>query len=263
MARHPLFQHTKYFIFDMDGTFYLGGEMIPGAGDLVRSLKALGFDYCFFSNNSSRSAALCRATLAGMHFPVDEGRVILSSHVAAHFLLHQRPGARVYLLGNEHLEAEMRRAGVPLAEEDPDLILLGFDTTLTYEKIRRAANEIARGKEYFATHPDLNCPTADGFLPDTGSMIALFAASTGRTPQVLGKPERSTVNFLTEHLGCAPEELCFVGDRLETDIAIGTAHGIPTVLVFSGVTTPADYARAALRADLAVPSLRDLAAYLE
>lgn len=109
-----------------------------------------------------------------------------------------------------------------LTNKNPDIVVLGFDTTLTYEKLRRACRFLAEGKEYIATHPDFNCPTADGFMPDTGSMMALFEASTGRKPDmIMGKPHKYTVDYLTRLLSCKKEELCFIGDRLETDILIG------------------------------------------
>jgi HAD superfamily hydrolase (TIGR01450 family) len=261
--RHPLFARTKYFIFDMDGTFYLGDRMIPGADDFARSLAGKGLDYRFFTNNSSNSEEVCMAKLARMGFPVEPGRVVLSSDVAADYLNTHCPGMGVYLLGNERLTADMLRAGIRLVQEDPDLILLGFDTTLTYEKITKAANWIAAGLPYYATHPDRNCPVTGGFLPDTGSMIALFEASTGRRPVVLGKPMRTTVDYLTRLLHCEPGELVFVGGRLETDIAIGADNGIPSVLVLTGVTSLADYrAQSEVQAGLVVESMADLGEYI-
>ena len=262
MPRHPLFANTKCFILDMDGTFYLGSRMLPGAGDFVRSLAGLGLDYRFFSNNSSHAAEGCRSKLAGMDFPVDDDRVILSTHVAADHLNTHYPGAGVYMLGNANMERELWTAGIRLEREHPDLLLLGFDTTLDYEKIMRAANLIAEGIPYFATHPDVNCPVDGGFMPDTGAMIALFETSAKRRPMILGKPERSTVEYLCRHLGLAPEELAFVGDRLETDVAIGVRHGIPAVLCLSGVTTREALAASAMQPDLVVAGLGELKAYL-
>ena len=261
--RHPLFERTKYFIFDMDGTFYLGDKMIPGAGDFARSLADKGLDYRFFTNNSSNSEEVCMAKLAKMGFPVEPGRVVLYSDVAADYLNANCPGAKVYLLGNARLTADMRRAGIALVQDDPDLILLGFDTTLSYEKITKAANWIAAGLPYYATHPDKNCPMGEGFWPDTGSMIALFEASTGRRPVVLGKPMRTTVDYLTRRLHCAPEELVFVGDRLETDIAIAAHEGIPSVLVLTGVTTRAAYeAQDEIKAGLVLESMAEIGKYV-
>ncbi len=257
-----VFAKTKYFIIDMDGTFYLSGNIIEGAKDFIDRVYETGRDFYFFTNNSSNNVEVCRNKLAGMGFPVDEKRVIISSHVAADYLNRFYKGKKVYLLGNERLTGDMISAGINLVDDDPDIVLLGFDTTLTYEKIRKAAKYIAGGAVYLATHPDFNCPTADGFMPDTGSMIELFAASTGKRPRVLGKPMTATVDYITDLLGCEKDEIAFVGDRLETDIAIGMNHNIPCALVFSGVTSPEAYAASPIKASVAVADLKALAEYI-
>ena len=257
-----MFERTKYFIIDMDGTFYLGDTLIPGADECLRRIVKSGRDYFFFSNNSSNSIDTCRARLAKIGFPVPREKVMLSSYVAALTVKRDYPGKRVYLLGNQNLYDVFREEGVPLAQEDADVVMLGFDTDLTYERIRKACRMIADGAVYMATHPDVNCPTQDGYIPDTGSMIEMIAASTGRYPAVLGKPMTPTVDYLTETLSCAREELAFVGDRLETDIRVGTDHGIPSVLVLSGVTDEETARQSPIRPDLILPSLRELAEYL-
>ncbi len=257
-----IFEKTKYFIIDMDGTFYLSGNIIEGSIDFLNKVRETGRDFYFFTNNSSNNVEVCREKLAKMGYPVDEKRVIISSHVAASYINKKYPNKKVYLLGNERLTEDMKKAGINLVDENPDIVLLGFDTTLTYEKIRKAAKYIYDGAIYLATHPDVNCPTADGFKPDTGSMIEMFAASTGKRPQVLGKPMTATVDYITELLNCKGEELAFVGDRLATDIAIGANHGIPCALVYSGVTTPEEYASQDIKASVEVANLKELAQYI-
>ncbi len=246
----------------MDGTFYLSGNIIEGSKEFILKLRETGRDFFFFTNNSSNNVEVCREKLEKMGFPVDEKRVIVSSHVAGSYLNKYYPGKKVYLLGNERLTGDMIKYGVNLVNDDPDIVLLGFDTTLTYEKIRKAANYIAAGVTYIATHPDVNCPMAEGFMPDTGSMIEMFAASTGRRPLVLGKPMTATVDYITDMLGCKRDELAFVGDRLATDIAIGMNHNIPCALVYSGVTTPEMYKNSKIRASVDVENLKALAEYL-
>ena len=257
-----MFERTKYFIIDMDGTFYLGDSLIPGADDCVRRIVESGRDYFFFSNNSSHSIETVRSRLAKIGFPVPREKVMLSSYVAALTVKRDWPGKSVYLLGNQNLYGVFREMEVPLAQDDADIVMLGFDTDLTYERIRKACRMIANGAVFMATHPDMNCPTPDGFIPDTGSMIEMFAASTGRYPQVMGKPMTPTVDYLTDTLSCTREELAFVGDRLETDVRVGTDHGIPSVLVLSGATDEKLARESPIRADLTLPSLRELAAYL-
>ena len=260
--QNAAFSKTKYFIIDMDGTFYLDGNLIDGALDFLARVKQLGKDFFFFTNNSSNNVEVCRQKLAKMGCEVPPEKIIISSHVTADFLNRNRKGKTVYLLGNERLTADFGAAGVPLVKENPDIVVLGFDTTLTYQKLWDACRYIANGAQYIATHPDLNCPTADGFMPDTGSMMALVKASTGKEPLVMGKPHRYTVEYLTHRLGCAPDELCFIGDRLETDILIGQKHNIPSVLVLTGVTDRDTYKKSDIRATLVCDSLQAFAEVL-
>lgn len=258
-----VFDCTRYFIVDMDGTFYLDGTIIPGADAFLQHVQAKGREYFFFTNNSANNAVSCMARLEAMGFPVSEQQLMLSSQVAIAYIQANYPGKTVFLLGNERLTADVMHAGIPLVQKSPDIVLLGFDVTLTYQKIWDAAHFIASGALYIATHPDKNCPCEGGFMPDTGSMIELFAASTDRYPLVMGKPTTYTVDYITERLDCKREELAFIGDRLETDIAIGVNHGIPTALVLTGVTDEAAYAHSAIKADVVVPSLSDLKEYIQ
>lgn len=257
-----IFAQTKYFILDMDGTFYLGGKLIDGSKEFIERVFESGRDYRFFTNNSSNNVEVCRAKLARAGFPVGENRIIISSHVAASYLNENYPGKKVFLLGNERLVGDFRAAGVNLVEDGPDIVVLGFDTSLTYQKIWDAVKYIDAGAEFFATHPDVNCPVDGGYMPDVGAMIELFAASTGRRPTVLGKPATATLDYITKLLGCRRGELAFVGDRLETDIAIAANHSVPSALVFSGVTTRDDYAKSDIKASAAVENLKALAEYL-
>ena len=246
----------------MDGTFYLSGRLIDGADKFIDCLLRSGRDYRFFTNNSSNNVQVCREKLERMGFPVAEDKVIISSHVTIDHLKKHYPGKRIYLLGNERLTADFEAAGLCLDETAPEVVVLGFDTTLTYQKIHRAATLISAGLPYIATHPDVNCPTADGFMPDTGSMIEMFAASTGRRPLVMGKPTVHTVDYMTSLLGCERDEIAFVGDRLATDIAIGASHSIPTALVLTGVTSIEEYRLSGIRASVVVKDLASLADYL-
>ena len=257
-----VFEKTKYFIIDMDGTFYLGGEIIEGADRFIDKALATGRDFRFFTNNSSNNVEVCCEKLKKMGYPVSEDKIIISSHVTIDYLNKNHKGERVYLLGNKRLTNDFIKGGINLVDEDPDIVVLGFDTTLTYEKINKAANYIAGGAVYIATHPDFNCPMANGFMPDTGSMIEMFAASTGKRPLVMGKPMTHTVDYITSLLGCQRDEIAFIGDRLATDIAIGADHGIPCALVLTGVTTTQEYETAGIPASVVAESLEALGEYI-
>ncbi|MEI6578221.1 MAG: HAD-IIA family hydrolase [Eubacteriales bacterium] len=262
MADKAIFSGTKYFIIDMDGTFYLDKHLIEGSFAFIERLKETGRDFYFFTNNSSNNVDACKTKLKAMGFPVTDDKIIISSHVTIDYIKHHYPQKSVFLLGNELLEADFAKADIRLVKENPDIVVLGFDTTLTYQKMWDAVKFIDGGAIYIATHPDFNCPTAEGYMPDTGSMIELFAASTGKRPIVMGKPMTATVDYITRLLGCKKDELAFVGDRLATDIAIGANHGIPTALVLTGVTSAEEYEKSAIRADIAAERLSALCAYL-
>lgn len=256
MDNSQLFADVKCYIVDMDGTFYLGDGLLPGALRFARAAEEKGKRFFFFTNNSSHDEDECLTRLNKLGYPAEKGSVIISSHVTADFLNRKRQGKRVYLVGNRNLTKDFTEAGITLVNDDPDIVVVGFDTELTYEKIDKAANYIANGAEYIVTHPDVNCPLKDGFMPDVGSFMALIKASTGREPDlIMGKPYAFTVDYVTNLIGCKKDEIAFVGDRLETDIAVGSRNGLRSVLVYTGVTTPEMYAKSEIKATAAYENI--------
>ncbi|MFN2144616.1 MAG: HAD-IIA family hydrolase, partial [Anaerolineales bacterium] len=211
---------AKCFLFDMDGTVYLGGRLLPGAAELFAYLDQIGLPYYFLTNNSSRSRADYVAKLEKLGLPTPPEKIFTSGEATAIYLSKQHPGARIYLVGTPSLEAEFDRFGFELTEEDPQVVVLGFDTTLTYQKLVRLCDFVRAGLPYIATHPDINCPVEGGFIPDIGAVMALVEASTGRAADVIvGKPHAPIVEAVVEKTGFAAEEIVMVGDRLYTDIA--------------------------------------------
>jgi 4-nitrophenyl phosphatase len=254
---------TRCFLFDLDGTVYLGDELLPGARDLLAYLDHTSLPYYFLTNNSSRSRADYSLKLARYGLSAPQEMIFSSGMATAIYLKKKHTGARIYLVGTPSLEDEFRSYGFELVEDDPDLVVLGFDTTLTYHKIRRLADFVREGKPYIATHPDINCPTPYGFMPDIGSMMAMIRASTGREADVVvGKPHAPMVEAIVEATGFSPGDLTMVGDRLYTDIAMGAA-GIRTVLVLSGETGREDLVCAPHQPDLVCENLKELLMYLQ
>ncbi|MCG2767806.1 MAG: HAD hydrolase-like protein, partial [Anaerolineae bacterium] len=171
--------------------------------------------------------------------------------------------ARIYPVGTPALEEEFAAHGFVLTDESPDFAVLGFDTTLTYEKLWKLCDFVRAGVPYVATHPDLNCPTSQGFMPDIGAMIAFVKASTGCEPTVIGKPNREIVEAVKERTGLPGSALCIVGDRLYTDIAMGEESGITTVLVLTGETHLEDIENSPYKPDSVFRDLGALADALE
>jgi 4-nitrophenyl phosphatase len=249
---------TKCFLLDMDGTVYLGDRLLPGAKGLVKFFIDQGITYFFLTNNSSRSQGDYVKKLGTLGLDVPAERILTSGEATAVYLKRQYPGARSFLVGTPSLEDEFLHLGIELVDEGPDVIVLGFDTTLTYEKVRKLCQFAVKGKPYVATHPDINCPTPDGFIPDIGAVIALVEASTGRTPDVIvGKPHQPIIDAVIEKTGLPAEEIVMVGDRLYTDIAMGQ-FGLGTVLVLSGETKREDLKRSPYQPDLVVEQVGDL-----
>ncbi|MGC9397523.1 MAG: HAD-IIA family hydrolase [Anaerolineae bacterium] len=254
---------ARCFLLDMDGTVFLGEQLLPGARRFLQLLRRRGTRYLFLTNNSSSHRGRYAAKLRRLGLDVDEKEIFTSGEATARYLKKQHPGARIYLVGTPALEEEFAAHGFALVQEDPEFVVLGFDTTLTYAKIRRLCDFVRAGRPYIATHPDVNCPTEDGFMPDIGAIMALVEASTGRSPDVIvGKPNPPLIEAVEEKTGVPIEEMCMVGDRLYTDIALGQA-GVTTVLVLTGETQRTDLADAPHQPDYVVQDLVELIARMQ
>lgn len=254
---------VRCFLLDMDGTFYLDNRLLNGALEFIETLHTLRRDYLFLTNNSSKHRSLYAQKITRLGLPIPDEKVFTSGEATALYLQKEHPAARVYVVGTPSLQEEFQQHGFRLDEEHPDLVVLGFDTTLTYQKLWKLCDFVRAGLPYIATHPDFNCPTATGFMPDTGAMIAFVQAATGRAPDVVvGKPNRLIVDAVVQKYGCPIEEMAMIGDRLYTDIALGQTAGIITCLVLSGETKAEDLNNSPYRPTYIFPDLGGIARYL-
>jgi 4-nitrophenyl phosphatase len=236
----PLAQ-VRCFLLDMDGTFYLGEQLLEGALQFIDVLRQQGCGFLFLTNNSSKDSQQYAKKITRLGLSISREKVLTSGEATAMHLQLQKPNARVCVIGTSALETEFREHGFDLTDENPDFVVLGFDTTLTYNKLWRLCDLVRAGISYIATHPDYNCPTENGFMPDIGATIAFVKASTGREPDlVIGKPNPLFVEKAAERVGVPVSSMCMIGDRLYTDIALGATAGIPTILVLSGETRKED-----------------------
>ncbi len=235
-ARASLLRDTDLFVLDMDGTFYLGEQILPGALDFLDAVKRSGKEFLFFTNNSSKAPEDYIRKLAGMGCAITREQIMTSGDVTIRYLNTCHAGKTVYLVGTPALERSFREGGIPLTAERPDIVVVGFDTTLTYEKLERACTYIREGALFLATHLDINCPVEGGFIPDCGAFCAAISLSTGKQPQYLGKPFPETVDMVLGKTGAARERTVFVGDRLYTDVATGIRNGARGILVLTGET---------------------------
>lgn len=243
-----ILKQKKLFIFDMDGTIYLGGRPFDFAIRYIKKLRENGMRVLFFTNNASHTTPFYREKLTRLGFEPQKGEIMTSGDVTLEFLKRYRAGKSVYLVATDELCEEYREKGIDLLcgnEEKADIVITSFDTTLTYEKLDHACRFVRGGAEYLSTHPDFNCPTETGFIPDSGAIAAFVTASTGVVPTYFGKPYRETIEMIAETTGVEFEEMCIFGDRLYTDIALGKRFGVTAVLVLSGETKEADVEAAA------------------
>ena len=231
----------RCFLLDMDGTFNLGERLIDGSLRFIETLESQGKDFIFLTNNSSKHRRMYAEKITRLGLPIPEEKVFTSGEATALYLKPEHAASRICLFGTPALEEEFRAHGFTLTDDAPELVVLGFDTTLTYAKLWKLCDLVRLGLPYIATHPDFNCPTEDGYMPDVGAMIAFVKASTGREPDVvIGKPNRIIVDTLARKLDLRLEDIAMVGDRLYTDIALGKSAGILTCLVLSGEATQSD-----------------------
>ena len=255
---------VKCFLLDMDGTFNLGNELIDGSLYFIETLNELGKDYLFLTSNSSKHRRLYAEKITRLGLPIPEEKVFTSGEATALYLQQEHPSSSVYVVGTPALEEEFREHGFQLEDKNPQLVVLGFDTTLTYQKLWNLCDFVRAGLPFIATHPDFNCPTETGYMPDIGAMIAFVRASTGREPDlVVGKPNRMIVDAVTQKYGLAIEEMAMVGDRLYTDIALGQASGITTCLVLSGESHPEDLANSPFQPTYTFANLGAIADWLK
>lgn len=261
---HTRLAQTRCFLLDMDGTTFLGERLLPGAQRLVQVLAEQGRRHLFLTNNSSQRARHYAEKLTRLGLPSSTGQILTSGEAAALYLQTWRPGARLYVVGTPSLEEEFRAHGFEVGGENPTACVLGFDTTLTYNKLWRLCDLVRAGLPYIATHSDANCPVEEGFMPDAGAMIAFVQTATGRPPDaVLGKPNPGLARSAALKMGVAVEELAVVGDRLYTDIALGKAAGIPSILVLCGETRRSDLAGSPFHPDFIFENLDELAGFVE
>lgn len=250
---------VRCFLLDMDGTFYLGENIFEGSLAFIEKLRETGRDFLFLTNNSSHNARFYVERLGRMGLCVPREKILTSGEATAQVLKAHYPGKKVFLLGNEFLLEEFQEAGIVVDQKAPDMVVIGYDTTLDYKKMCAVCDFVRAGLPYVATHPDFNCPTPTGFAPDIGAIMAFIAASAGRKPDlIVGKPHTGIVEAALKRTGRTVNELAMVGDRLYTDIETGRRSGMLSILVMTGETTEETLKQSGVRPDLVFDRLSDM-----
>lgn len=234
-------KETKLFLFDMDGTLYLGDRLYDFTKELLATIRENGGKYMFMTNNSSKSVADYIKKLDKLGIKSNYDDFITSSQATAYYLKKYHNGATLYVCGTESLKEELRANGFKTTEnlDETDLIVMGFDTELTFKKLHDVSKLLLTRPNipYIATNPDYVCPTEFGSVPDCGSVCDMLYNVSGRRPIFIGKPEPLMPILAMDKTGYSKEETAVIGDRIYTDIKSGINAGVTTVLVLSGETT--------------------------
>jgi HAD superfamily hydrolase (TIGR01450 family) len=263
-------RRIAHVALDMDGTIYKGGTLFPCTQPFLALLRRLGIGYTFLTNNPSKSTADYVTHLRRMGLSATRDELYTSAQATVDHLRNNRPETRrLFVLGTPSMIAEFTAAGFEMAADDPadepDAVVVGFDLTLVYSRLCRAAWWISRGKPFIATNPDRVCPTDQPtVLVDCAPICALLQSATDRAPDiVLGKPDPSMLTGILERHALSPSQIAMVGDRLYTDLLMARRANAFGVLVLTGETDLAGARNADPAPDLIVPDLAAFGALLE
>lgn len=226
------------FLIDLDGTIYLGSQIIPAGKRFIEKLQVLNFPFLFVTNNTTKSPFEVANRLANQFdIHVSEETIYTASLATIDFMKTDGKGNKVYVIGESGLVDLILEAGFIWEEETPNYVVVGLDTAITYEKLTTAILAIQKGGTFIGTNPDKNIPTEKGLLPGAGSFIALIQTATQVEPLIIGKPKAIIMNEALKRLNLDKKEVLMVGDNYETDIQSGIQNGIDTLLVLSGFTS--------------------------
>ena len=229
----------RHLVLDMDGTIYRGSTVFDSTLPFVKLLDELAIGRTFITNNSSLGGDDYVGKLRAMGIPVSRHEIHTSTDAVIEHLRATLPHARrLWLLGTPSMAAHLRDEGYLVGDTDPDAVVVGYDTGLTYDRLCRTAWWIGRGLPFIASHPDRVCPTDQPtVLVDCGAISACLSEATGRTPVVLGKPDPRMLDGVYRRNELQPHELAVVGDRLYTDMVMAQRAGAASVLVLTGEAT--------------------------
>ena len=262
MNKTETIQNMKLYLFDMDGTLYLGSRLYDFTIELLKEIRRTGGKYLFITNNSSKSVNDYVKKLAAMGIEATREDFMTSSQATAYYLHKHHEGKTLYVCGTESLKEELRSEGFKVTTDisEVECIVMGFDTELTFQKLHDVSYLLLTQPDlpYIATNPDLVCPTEFGSVPDCGSVCIGIKNATGKEPIVIGKPSPLMPQLAMDKLGIAPEQTCVVGDRIYTDVRSGLNAGCVGILVMSGETTYEILNASDVKPDLVLSSGREI-----
>ena len=249
------------YIFDLDGTIYLGERLIPGARETIEKLKSLSKKIVYLSNKPLQTREDYASKLTRLGVPTQPHEVINSSLVMARWLSREAPGAAIYVIGEIPLVEELVRAGFRISEKAGEIqyVIASFDRTFDYRKLNIALQALKKGARFIATNPDRTCPVEGGEIPDCAAVIGAVEGMTGmKVEAVVGKPSDTMIRVAVDSMGLGPQDCLLVGDRLETDMVMGRKAGMATALVLTGVTNREMLKKSVIQPDFVWESVAEI-----
>ncbi|WP_174614142.1 TIGR01457 family HAD-type hydrolase [Virgibacillus ihumii] len=231
----------KAYLIDLDGTMYRGNERIEAAGEFVDKLAAKGIPYLFLTNNSSKKPEQISDKLEQMDIRSTPEHVFTSSMATAKYIRKQKEGARCFVIGEEGLHNAIQGEGLSISDNNCDFVVVGIDHNISYEKLSTACIAVRNGASFISTNSDVAIPTERGLEPGNGALTSVISVSTGREPTFIGKPEEIIMEQALAVIGSSKADTLMIGDNYHTDIRAGMDAGLDTLMVFTGVTSFADY----------------------
>ncbi len=261
MTDKDIIKNIRLFLFDMDGTLYIGDRLFDFTKELLDTIKESGKRYLFMTNNSSKSVADYIKKLDKLGIKTEKDDFITSSQATAMYLKANCPDDRLYVCGTQSLKDELIENRFTVTEDinKVDCVVMGFDTELTFKKLEDVCKILlSRDVRYIATNPDLVCPTEYGSVPDCGSVCEMIFNATGKRPYVIGKPQAAMPLIAMEKFGCEKSETAVIGDRIYTDIKSGINAGAVSILVMSGETTNEILEQSPDKPDIVLDSAKEI-----
>lgn len=228
---------SRHFIMDMDGVIVRGSQPVPGAAEFIKQLRDQDRKFLVLTNNSIYTPRDLANRLRFIGIDVPDDRVYTSAIATARFLDNQRPGGTAFVVGEAGLTTALHEIGYILTEHNPEYVVLGETSSYSFERISQAIRLILNGARFIATNPDPIGPAEGGLAPATGAVAALIEKATGVAPYFVGKPNPLMLRTALRVLDVHSEETAMIGDRMDTDIVMGTESGLETILVLTGVTS--------------------------
>lgn len=252
----------EYVFMDIDGVLYRGNHSINGAREFIDYLIEEKIKFMCVTNNSAKTPADYSKRLMGMGINIRDTEIINSGVATVEFLkdtfLKEKDNLSAYVVGGEGLISLIENSGIKLEDKNPDLVVVGWDITFTYEKMKKASLAIQKGAIYIGTNPDMTYPSHEGILPGCGAILASITAASGVEPIIIGKPKTLIMEMAAKKISAKKEKSLMIGDRIDTDILAGRNFGIQTAIVLSGVVDKSEVSKSHIKPDYVFEDMMDL-----